>query len=54
MRAERLKVYGVVTMLDRSAGREVSAERAANRFAEVSPGRPLYRILWCWTKSLSQ
>ena len=51
MRAERLKVYGVVAMLDRGAGREASAERAASRFAEVSPGGPPYRILWCRTKS---
>jgi len=47
MAADRLKIYGVEALLDRNESRAASATREGRAFAEVSPGGPPYRLLWC-------
>ncbi|HET6442807.1 MAG TPA: hypothetical protein VFH53_10560 [Phycisphaerae bacterium] len=47
MAGDRLKIYGVEALLDRNESRAASATRGARASAEVSPGGPPYRLLWC-------
>jgi len=47
MTGDRLKIYGVEALLDRNENRGASATRGARASAEVSPGGPPYRLLWC-------
>ena len=47
MDTDRLKVYGAASALDRGDERQLEAARPSDRWTEVSPGGPPYRLLWC-------
>jgi hypothetical protein len=46
MATDRLKVYGPAAALDRGDERQLEASRPSDRWTEVSPGGPPYRLLW--------
>ena len=47
MSTERLKAYQTGPALDLADERRIEASRPADRWAEVGPGDPPYRLLWC-------
>jgi hypothetical protein len=47
MARERLKIYGAAAAIERSEDRAASWERDVPGTAEVSPGGPPCRLLWC-------
>ncbi len=53
MSTDRLKAYGVGLVLDRADKRRARASRRADRWAEVGPGGPPYRLLWCQIRESS-
>ena len=51
MNTDRLKVYGPAGALDRGDARLVEAARPSDRFTDIAPGGPPYRLLWLRLKS---
>jgi hypothetical protein len=47
MDTERLRMYGPGIALDRGEDRHLEADRPKDRWTEISPGGPPYRLLWC-------
>jgi hypothetical protein len=47
MTSERLRAYDLGSAADRDAARGVELARPAESQAQVSPGGPPYRLLWC-------
>jgi len=47
MGRERLKIYANVAASDQRVERQVDMARPAEKWAEVTPGGPPYRLLWC-------
>ena len=47
MGQERLKIYANEAARDRRVERQVDLARPTEKWAEVTPGGPPYRLLWC-------
>jgi len=47
METDRLRLYETSAALDRGEERLLAAGRPADRWTEVTPGGPPYRLLWC-------
>ena len=47
MGQERLKIYANEAARDRRGERQVDLARPTEKWAEVTPGGPPYRLLWC-------
>jgi len=47
MGTDRLRIYAPDAALDRGDDRDLEAARPADRWTEISPGGPPYRLLWC-------
>ncbi len=47
METDRLRIYAPGAALDRGDDRHLEADRPKDRWTEISPGGPPYRVLWC-------
>jgi len=47
METDRLRIYAPGIALDRGENRHLETDRPKDRWTEISPGGPPYRLLWC-------